>query len=107
MLRPTLIRLWAVLMLTTLAACGGQAAPASPATTAAQPTQAPANPSPAAATEPAAATSPAATAAPTAAAAQADSSGAAIIPEGLTPEGYHMRGSPDAPVTLVMYSDFL
>jgi protein-disulfide isomerase len=96
MLGRTLIHVWAVLMLVGLAACGSDAAPASPAATAAQPTQAPT-----------AAAAPAATAAPTAAAAQPESSGAATIPEGLTPEGYHMRGSPDAPVTLVMYSDFL
>jgi protein-disulfide isomerase len=29
------------------------------------------------------------------------------IPQGLTPEGYHFRGRADAPVTIVMYSDFL
>jgi hypothetical protein len=29
------------------------------------------------------------------------------IPQGLTPEGYHELGRADAPVTLVMYSDFL
>ena len=96
MLRRTLTRLWAVLLLTALAGCGSDAAPASPAAPVAQPTQAPT-----------AAAAPAATAAPTAAAAQPQSSGAAAIPEGLTPEGYHMRGSPDAPVTLTMYSDFL
>jgi protein-disulfide isomerase len=105
MLRRTMIYLWAVLMLTVLAACGGDATPASPAATAsAPPTRAPAAATPA----PTAASLPAATAAPTtASAAQPESSGAATIPEGLTPEGYHMRGNPDAPVTLVMYSDFL
>jgi hypothetical protein len=44
-------------------------------------------------------------AAPTAGAAEPAASGA--IPESLTPEGYHVLGRPDAPVTLVMYSDFL
>jgi hypothetical protein len=107
MLPRTLIRLWAILMLTALAACGNNVAPASPAATAAQPTNEPLAPSAAATAAPTAAGAPAATAAPTAAAAEPQSSGAASIPEGLTPEGYHMRGSPDAPITLVMYSDFL
>jgi hypothetical protein len=44
-------------------------------------------------------------AAPTAGAAEPAASRA--IPESLTPEGYHVLGRPDAPVTLVMYSDFL
>jgi hypothetical protein len=29
------------------------------------------------------------------------------IPQGLTAEGYHVLGRPDAPVTLITYSDFL
>jgi hypothetical protein len=44
-------------------------------------------------------------AAPTAGAAEPGAT--AAIPESLTPEGYHVLGRPDAPVTLVMYSDFL
>jgi hypothetical protein len=31
----------------------------------------------------------------------------ATIPQGVTAEGYHVLGRPDAPVTLTMYSDFL
>ena len=104
MLHRTLIRLWAVLMLGVLAACGSQPVPASPAATAVPPTSAPVAPSAAPALAPTAAGSSAATAAPTA---QLESSEAAAIPEGLTPEGYHMLGRPDAPITLVMYSDFL
>lgn len=29
------------------------------------------------------------------------------IPQGQTPEGYHVLGAPNASVTLIMYSDFL
>ncbi len=29
------------------------------------------------------------------------------VPRSRTPEGYHLLGNPEAPVTLVMYSDFL
>src|SRR5690348_15557710 len=98
------------LVLSLLAACGSQPSPASlVATSAALPTSAPA--------EPTAATTSAATAAvlPTLAVAEsqtpaATSTGAAqagggldAIPESLTPEGYHLLGRPDAPVTLVMY----
>jgi len=43
--------------------------------------------------------------APTANTAQAGDS--AAIPDSVTQEGYHVLGRPDAPVTLVMYSDFL
>jgi protein-disulfide isomerase len=90
-----MLRCWAVLALGVLAACGSQPIPASPApTAAAQPTRAPS-----------VAASQAPSAAPTASAAQPGNS--AAIPDSLTPEGYHMLGRPDAPVTLVMYSDFL
>jgi protein-disulfide isomerase len=102
-----MLRCWAVLMLGILAACGSQPIPASPApTAAAQPTRAPVGPTAAAVIAPTAAASQAPAAAPTASAAQAGNS-AAAIPDSLTPEGYHMLGRPDAPVTLVMYSDFL
>ena len=106
MLHRAMLRLWAVLVLGVLAACGSQPIPASPArTAAAQPTRAPAAPTAAAVTAPTAAASQAPAAAPTAGAAQPGNS--AAIPDSLTPEGYHMLGRPDAPVTLVMYSDFL
>jgi hypothetical protein len=106
MFRRTMLRLWAVLALGGLAACGSAPVPAGPAATAAQPTHAPVAPT-VAAVEPTAATSQAPATAPTAGIAQPEGSGAAAIPEGLTSEGYHMLGRPDAPVTLVMYSDFL
>ena len=31
----------------------------------------------------------------------------AVIPQGLTPEGYHVLGRPDARVTIEDFSDFL
>jgi protein-disulfide isomerase len=80
MMYRAMLRCWAV-----LAACGSQPSPASPA--------------------PTAGLSQATVAAPTAGAAQPGA--AAAIPDSLTPEGYHVLGRPDAPVTLVMYSDFL
>ena len=102
-----MLRCWALLVLGLLAACGSQPIPASPAapTAAAQPTRAPAAPTAATAIAPTAAASQAPVAAPTAGAAQPGNS--AIIPNSLTPEGYHMLGRADAPLTLVMYSDFL
>ena len=93
MIYRAMLRCWAVLMLGLLAACASQPSPASPAPTAAEPTRAPT-----------AGLARATVAAPTAGAAQP---AAAAIPESLTPEGYHVLGRPDAPVTLVMYSDFL
>jgi protein-disulfide isomerase len=106
MFRRTMLRIWAVLVLGLLAACGSQPIPASPApTAAAQPTRAPAAPTAAAVIAPTAAASQAPAAAPTSDAAQPGD--AAAIPDSRTPEGYHVLGRPDAPVTLVMYSDFL
>jgi protein-disulfide isomerase len=107
MFNRTMPRIWAVLALGILAACGSQPIPAGIAPTAAPPpTRAPAAPPTAAAViAPTAAASQAPAAAPTAGAAAPEIS--AAIPESLTPEGYHVLGRPDAPVTLVMYSDFL
>ena len=97
-----MLRCWAVLMLGLLAACAGQQPnTASPAPTAAEPTRAPIAQTAVAVKVPTAAASPP-SAAPTAAAA---TDGA--IPNSVTAEGYHVFGRPDAPVTLVMYSDFL
>jgi hypothetical protein len=106
MLRRTVTYLWAVLLINLLAACGGQPIPSAPVATAVQPTHTPIAPT-AAPAAPTAAVTQATAAAPTAAAAQPESPGAGAIPEGLTPEGYHVLGRADAPVTLVMYSDFL
>jgi protein-disulfide isomerase len=101
-----MLRCWAGLALTLLAACGGQPIPASPApSAAAPPTQAQAAPL-TATLAPTTAADQAATAAPTASATQPEHT-AVSIPDGTTPEGYHMLGRADAPVTLVMYSDFL
>jgi flagellar basal body L-ring protein FlgH len=94
-------RLWLLALLALLAACGNAtipqaAAPPQPTAAPPQPTAAPAQPTAApAATQPAAPT------------AMPSSVAAAAIPEGLTPEGYHLLGRADAPVTLTMYSDFL
>lgn len=113
----------ALLLVGLLAACGGGAAgtapgrgatlPPAPAATAEAPTE----PAPATAAPAEAPTQPApAAAAPAEPAATADLAGAptaaadgpfAGIPQGRTPEGYQVLGAADAPVTLVMYSDFL
>lgn len=90
------------------AACGGQ--PAAPSVGAATP--AAPSPRPPAATEPPAPTAVAAlptTAAPTAAPASGptEAPAPAAIPSGRTPEGYNYLGSPDAPVVLQDFSDFL
>jgi hypothetical protein len=87
-------RLWLLALLALLAACGNATIPQAAAPP--QPTAAPPQPTAApAATQPAAPT------------AMPSSVAAAAIPEGLTPEGYHLLGRADAPVTLTMYSDFL
>jgi hypothetical protein len=95
------LRVWALLALSLLAACGGQgtstATPPTAGAASSVPTSAPATPAPTSARSAVGATQPAPTAVGLAAA----------IPEGLTSESYHMLGRPDAPVTLVMYSDFL
>ena len=96
-----MLRCWAMLMLGLLAACASQPNTASLAPTAAEPTRAPIAPTAVAVHVPTAAASLPSTA-PTAAAA---TDGA--IPNSVTAEGYHVFGRPDAPVTLVMYSDFL
>jgi hypothetical protein len=102
-----MFRCWAVLMLGVLAACGSQSIPAGPAPTAgAQPTRLPLVPTAAAAGAPTAAASQPPTAVATDGATQPENA-AAAIPNSLTAEGYHVLGRPDAPVTLVMYSDFL
>jgi protein-disulfide isomerase len=107
MFNRVIVRCWAVLMLGILAACGNQSIPTGTAPTAAAlpPTRAlAALPTGAAVIAPTVAGTQAP--APTAGAAQPENP-AASIPDGLTPEGYHVLGRPDAPVTLVMYSDFL
>lgn len=99
MFNRALLYLWAMLTLGLLAACGGATStPGATAPTGAQPTRAPATAAP-----PAAATAPVR---PTVAAPQPTAT-ASGIPEGLTPEGYHVLGRADAPVTLINYSDFL
>ena len=97
------LRCWAMLMLGLLAACASLPSPASPAPTAAEPTGVPVAPPTAVVSAPTAAVSQPTTAAPTISTAALGDA----IPTSLTPEGYHVLGRPDAPVTLVMYSDFL
>lgn len=94
-----------------LASCGGagRTAETGPGPTSAPepPTAAPTAPVPSlpAATALPVASSAAAPAQATAPA--ADAGRFADIPQSRTPEGYQVLGAPDAPVTLVMYSDFL
>lgn len=82
-----------------LAACG---APAATAPTAPPPTPVPPTSAPTLAAT--SAPSAAATAAPTVAVAEGPYAG---LEQGRTAEGYQTLGSPEAAVTLVMYSDFL
>jgi hypothetical protein len=105
MLRRTLLVFWPLLILQLLAACGTDAAPV-----AAPGDRATAAPQPAASAPTAAAATarpPTALPATQPSTAPAAPTAEAAIPEGLTGEGYHMLGRPDAPVTLTMYSDFL
>jgi len=106
MLSRRTVHFSALLALGLLAACGNAAGPAAlapsqvPGATAPQPAPATATAS-LAATQPAPATSVSMGQAATQPAASGD------IPESVTPEGYHVLGRADAPVTLTMYSDFL
>ena len=105
MFRRTIIAVWAALAVGALAACGNTSAPAelasstAPIPTHAAPTQA--------ADSATTRVAPAPAAEPAATAALPATAGPDAIPEGRTPEGYHLLGRADAPVTLVMYSDFL
>jgi hypothetical protein len=107
-LRPALIPLLMTMAGLLLAACGQQPAAAptalpSAAAPAAAPTDAPAAAAP---TLAAATSAPAPTlAASTPSAAPADD--LATIAQGRTAEGYQALGAEGAPVTMVMYSDFL
>ena len=106
----TSLQLWALLALGILTACGNASAPNEIAPTALSPAHASTSqptavaPAPSSVSSAIAATQPApmtVTAQPTIGVAEA------TIPEGVTPEGYHVLGRLDAPVTLTMYSDFL
>jgi protein-disulfide isomerase len=99
-----LFRPLAAVTLCVLAACAAQ--PSARPTLAPDPTLAPtlAPPSAASATPPP--TVAAATDLPAIAATAAPAE-AGTIPIGKTPEGYNYLGSPNAPVTITFYSDFL
>jgi hypothetical protein len=107
MIRRITFWIWTLLVLNTLVACGNVSTPAGALPTATAAGGPPATAMPATAmSNPTAQSTPAA--AITSIAAQPPAATAELaIPEGLTPEGYHELGRADAPVTLVMYSDFL
>ena len=105
------LRLWALLALGILTACGGVSAPSGTAPTALAPARAPTS-------QPTAVAIASTSVPPTIVATQpapitvtsqpaATSVAEASIPEGVTAEGYHVLGRPDAPITLTNYSDFL
>lgn len=104
----------AALILSILLVACGPSAQQSAEPQAAQPTAQPLPSSPTAAPPtavPPTAAPPTAEAAPTlaatVAATQAPAAAGGAIPTSRTAEGYHLLGDPAAPVTLVMYSDFL
>jgi hypothetical protein len=110
MIRSTSTRFFLIALAGVVSACGNASAPAAQTAPTAIAARAQATFPPASTVAPtraAAASPPAATLAPTRAAAQPTAAVASAIPEGVTPEGYHYLGRPDAPATLVMYSDFL
>ncbi|MFQ3661949.1 MAG: hypothetical protein SNJ69_06095 [Chloroflexaceae bacterium] len=90
-----------VAMVAWLAACGGPSASEAP-------TPSPPAPSATATAPPPVASPPGAAPTPTlGAAAGAPNEVYPGVPRSRTREGYHLLGNPEAPVTLVMYSDFL
>ncbi|MFN8479672.1 MAG: hypothetical protein U0074_17785 [Kouleothrix sp.] len=95
MLRRIILSIWTLAAVAILAACGNTTTPQA------------SSPTKSAAAPPARTVAPAATLAPSPVATASTAATAATIPEGTTQEGYHVRGQAAAPVTLVMYSDFL
>jgi protein-disulfide isomerase len=105
-------RLAGLLCAVLLVACGRASTPAAQPAPSNPPAGAPSNTRATAAlpaAQPTTARAPdtAIPAAPTTTLAAPTTAPASGIPEGVTAEGYHYLGRPDAPVTLVMYSDFL
>jgi hypothetical protein len=105
MIKHTFLQLWALLALALLAACGNASVPAAVDPTAARSATLSPSSIPSAAAP--AATRLGATSAPVLPSAAPAATATGAIPAGLTAEGYHQLGRADAPVTLVMYSDFL
>ena len=119
MFHRAMLRVWAVLFLGILAACGNQPVGSAPTAstslgqaamppTRGIPTQGGAlaePPTVAVMNTPTLAATHMPSPAPTDGVAQVADS--AAIPDSVTPEGYHVLGHPDAAVTMVMYSDFL